>query len=391
MYRHNQRLVFHPRVNFSLQHTSIGDVITTLPAIIHGRLLNPDMEMHVWVGDYLLETVQHLLAPYGEFTVVPGSRVVTMDGRGVVDGKRTVHSGNKSTKIGLNSSGPVIINHMPYDVHTRIKTDMVAFGFRCLLDTDPPDLNAMSYPTLAPLGPRTIEGPYVAVQAGYTAKNREFDPRAMHAVLLGILERGMRPVILGKAVNKMPVIRGDDKRQLMQTVTASEYDSLPAAVREACLDLREQTTVLQARDVLGHAEAVVGIDGGLLHLACTTDVPVVMGLTNTRVDCRIPVRYGIHGWRFGAVVPRDVPCQGCQSNWTLVFGYDFRTCHYKDYACVTNMSGDDLLAAMDGAIDAAKQEREESEPGDRHDTSERAEPRAAPAAAEARAPGGAEE
>lgn len=381
MYRDQSPIRFHPRVNFSLQHAAIGDTITSLPALIHGRRLNPHIEMHVWVGDYVLELVEYLLKPYGEFTVVPGSRVVGTDGKGVLDGKRTVHSGNKSTKLGLHSSGPVVVNLIPYDTHTRTKTDMVAFAFRCMLDTDPPDYAAMSYPT-APLGPRTIDRPYLAVQVGYTAKNREFDARAMEVVLRGALDRGLLPVILGKSVNKMPIIAGNDKRQLMQTVTASEFDSLPADVRHACLDMREQTTMLQARDILGHAECAVGIDGGLLHLAATTDVPIVMGLTNTRVDCRVPVRHGVRGWRFGAVVPRGVECQGCQSNWTLVFGYDFRTCFYKDYACVSNMRGEDLLEAIDGVMHAAKQEREEGESGAGAEAPERAEPAAAPRAFE---------
>jgi ADP-heptose:LPS heptosyltransferase len=254
----------------------------------------------------------------------------------------------------MDSSGPVVMNAVPYDVHTRTKTDMVAFGFHAILDTEPESLEVMSYPTAAPLGPRTIDRPYVAIQAGYTVKNRAFPATAMQPVLEWILAQGMLPVILGKTLNKMPVIVGA-KNNTMETVTQSDFDAVAEVVRHQCLDLRDQTTLVQARDVLGHAEAVVGVDGGLLHVAATTNTPIVYGLTNTTERCRTPVRHGLPGWRWRPVMVKGLACQGCQSNWTLVYGHDFRTCYYQDYACVTQLDGQDFINALRGLLDERAQ------------------------------------
>jgi len=289
--------------------------------------------------------VRLLLKPYGEFTVVPGSKVEAVRHAHHQEGKTRINKSHKDArKAGGSLSGPVVMNALPYDVHTRCKTDMVAFGFHAILDMEPPSIDAMNYPT-APWGPKTIEGRYVAVQAGYTAQNREFHPSVMGPVLEWCAEQGLRPVILGKSVVSMPFIVGS-KDKKMTTITKGDFDLLPDALRAQCLDLRDKTTLVEARDILAHAACVVGVDGGLLHVAATTDAPIVYGLTNTAWACRIPVRHDTPGWRCLPVVAPDLACQGCQSNWTLVYGHDFRTCYYKDYACVTGLRAEDFIAGI---------------------------------------------
>jgi hypothetical protein len=76
--------------------------------------------------------------------------------------------------------------------------------------------------------------------------------------------------------------RHEDQPHADRDQRRDEADRHPRAERPAaevvfgeCIDLREKTTLLELRDVLGHAAAVVGVDGGTLHLAGTTDVPIV--------------------------------------------------------------------------------------------------------------------
>jgi len=91
---------------------------------------------------------------------------------------------------------------------------------------------------------------------------------------------------------------------------------------------------------------VVGIDGGLLHLAGTTAVPIVYGMTHVEPRCRPIVRGGQRNWNVVHVTPRNLGCSGCQSNWTLMFRHDFRFCLYKDYACTSALHAEDFINGL---------------------------------------------
>ena len=67
MYRNGIELMSEDKMNFVFNHGALGDVICSLPAVVHARRTHSDiMKMKVWAPVWQQELVRHLLAPYGE-------------------------------------------------------------------------------------------------------------------------------------------------------------------------------------------------------------------------------------------------------------------------------------------------------------------------------------
>jgi hypothetical protein len=321
MWRDNCELVLHSKVGFLLSHGALGDTITSLPAIIYARATHVlEIRMTAWVRADLVPLVS-LLAP--------GVKV------------KSLEDFNAEHK-GADGKHPFSMNSGPHNTMTRNKRDMVDFAFNCLLDTEPFCHEMRNYPA-APLGPRTIAEKYVALTTNGVFPNRTMRPALMKALLEGLLERGLKPVILGKSDASVPMLTCNER---IAVKSKSFVDELPELLAQ-CIDLREKTGVLEARDILGHAEAVIGIDGGLLHLAGTTDVPIVYGLTIVAARHRGITRHDTYNWRLKHIVPRELACSGCQSNWTLVFGHNYKDCAYNDNLCIDRLHPQDFLDAFD--------------------------------------------
>lgn len=109
------------------------------------------------------------------------------------------------------------------------------------------------------------------------------------------------------------------------------------------VDLMNKTSLLELASIMGQSKAVVGMDSGPIHLAFTTDVPVVCGFTTVAPELRIPYR-GLA--KTEAVVP-GITCSFCESNWALNT-WNFNNCPRKmELAeCVTKMSADKFINAL---------------------------------------------
>lgn len=109
------------------------------------------------------------------------------------------------------------------------------------------------------------------------------------------------------------------------------------------VDLMDKTSLLELATIMGQAKAVVGMDSGPIHLAFTTDVPVVCGFTTVAPELRIPYR-GLA--KTESVVP-NIHCNFCESNWSLN-AWNFSNCPRKlELAeCVTKMSSDKFIKAL---------------------------------------------
>jgi hypothetical protein len=109
------------------------------------------------------------------------------------------------------------------------------------------------------------------------------------------------------------------------------------------VDLMNQTTLEELATIMGMSKCVIGMDSGPIHLAFTTDVPVVCGFTTIRPDLRIPYR-GLAKTR--SVVP-NILCNFCESNWSLN-RWNFNDCPRKmELAeCVTKMTANKFIDCM---------------------------------------------
>ena len=109
------------------------------------------------------------------------------------------------------------------------------------------------------------------------------------------------------------------------------------------VDLMNKTSLLELASIMGQAKAVVGMDSGPVHLAFTTDVPVVCGFTTVAPELRIPYR-GLA--RTEAVVP-NIACTFCESNWSLNT-WNFNNCprQMELAECVTKMTSTKFIDAL---------------------------------------------
>jgi ADP-heptose:LPS heptosyltransferase len=246
------------------------------------------------------------------------------------------------------------LNTALHNTHTRCRVHMVDYAYNFLINAQPETMEQRSYLTKAPLGPRPqlpygpgCGGPwqeqaYVVFPVGATSDNKLFHASVMGPIMSWCLEKGYRPVIVGtKTSHTQTEIRGE-----MKPITIREQTQmLDPEIFKRCVDMREKTTLLECRDILGHAAAVVGVDGGTLHLAGTTDAPIIYAMATALPKHRYIARHGNHEFRIRYVLPRDLECTGCQSNW-VGLAHHFTECVYGDNKCMTLLHPDDFINGL---------------------------------------------
>lgn len=327
-YRDNTQLLSEKQVNLVLNHGALGDVITSLPALVRARQSHPNgLNIRVWAPSWQEELLKHLLAPYGEFEILHFEDFPK-------DWKDRKDWGQ----------GPVALNSCPYNTHTRNRTHMVDYAFHYLLDACPENMEQRSYPTLAPFGERTVHGKYIVFPVGATSDNKLFRASVMAPIMQWALDNGYIPVIVGTKTSFVKAQSADGS--IEPIVLRDEVDKLPIDIFQLCVDLREKTTLLQLRDVCAYAQAVVGTDGGTIHLAGTTDTNIIYGLTTTLPQHRYIARHGDPHRKIRYVGPRNLECTGCQSNWILFFHHDFRFCPYGDSICTEKLDAEDFINGL---------------------------------------------
>lgn len=326
MYRKGEQIITSDEHNFVLNHGALGDVITSLPPIAFARQMYRSMMMKVWCPPWQMDLLRHLLAPYGEFefhdvTTMPATR---------------------AARVAMNM-GPLSINTAVSSSHTRCRVHMVDYAYNFLINAQPENMEQRSYLIKAPLGPRPkIEGDYVVFPVGATSNNKLFKASVMGPILHWCLENGYRPVIVG---TKTSHTQTEMDGVMKPIVIREESQMIAKNIFGRCLDMREQTTLLELRDILGHARAVVGVDGGTLHLAGTTDTAIVFASGTTLPKHRYIARQGNPSHKIRYVGPRDLECTGCQSNWPLVTLH-FTECAYGDNLCMDRLHYDDFINGL---------------------------------------------
>lgn len=329
MYRNGKEVVTHTDHRFILNNAALGDMVTSLPAIIFAmQRVNQEVKLTVYVPPWQIDFVRHLLAPYGTITVGDLDDVPVK-----LEDRRAAWP-----------DASVSMNGAVQNTFTRNRVHMVDYAFNFLLDARPESMEQRNYPTEAPLGqPQQLGGPYVVVPTGATSDNKLFKASVMEPVLLWLINGGYQPVLVGTKMSFTRVQLGDKLSE--QLVIRDEVDKLSGSVRGYCLDMREKTTLLELRDLCGYAAAVVGVDGGTLHLAGTTDVPIVYAMGTTLPTHRYITRQGGPSHKIRYVGPRDLECTGCQSKAVLT-RHDFRHCPFSDNVCMTMLHPEDFINGL---------------------------------------------
>ncbi len=185
---------------------------------------------------------------------------------------------------------------------------------------------------------------YAVITTGITTNTRAVPGKYWQYLVEYIKSIGLIPVFLGKAV----VTTGNATN--IHTRFSDDIDY-------ACgVDLRNQTSLMQAASIMSRAAFVVGHDNGLLHLAGCTDVPIVFGYNLASPEHREPRRpvgrvYNV------TLSNEELACNHCQSRTNFVIGFNFRECFYGDTRCI-DMLFDNEAARWKLQIDRALMDTE---------------------------------
>jgi len=90
--------------------------------------------------------------------------------------------------------------------------------------------------------------------------------------------KGFMPIFIGKT--------DMDKTAREQIIPKS---ALPDDVSEYGIDLRNRTSLSQLASIMAQSRAVCGLDSGPIHLAGTTEVPIICGYTSVAPEHRLRI------------------------------------------------------------------------------------------------------
>ncbi len=292
-------------INFVLMNGGIGDFINFTSSLIWVAETQKHVDGFVWAHDPMLEVCRFLFKKYPNFRVhnrldfekycVEGALIVAPQ---------------RSTQF-LNATGQHLLD-LGFNYFGQIDSPPEGWGYLPRIDYTGP----WKWPELKQVKRYAIFTP------GATTDVRTVPAYAFNELVDYVSGLEITPVFLGKKT-----IAGSYEAKFEEG-----YDYTKG------IDLREQTTLLEATQIMRGAEFVMGLDNGLLHLAGCTNVPIIFGHNITTVKHRqIKRREGIT--IDITINEKDLECIGCQSRMRYT-KHSFDKCIYTDKMCLTMMFQD---------------------------------------------------
>jgi ADP-heptose:LPS heptosyltransferase len=109
------------------------------------------------------------------------------------------------------------------------------------------------------------------------------------------------------------------------------------AKNEGFIDARNSFSLQQVKELISNAQLFLGTDAGPLHIAATTQTPIVSFFTIAHHNLRMPLRD--NRCIFKPITPK-IDCYGCQSNFSLAEPW---VCQRKDFHCTSTFDIDEAL------------------------------------------------
>lgn len=311
-------------INVTLINGGVGDLVGALTPIDYALKRYPWITPLIWLPDMMKELAQNLLPP--------GTNVFSyseMKGR------------YEPTRITKTTQ---------WDGHfSAMKIHSVDYAFQKMLDELPPieERNYLRYKPGQPGSarfdfPLILQEKYVVITTGFTSEVKEFLPQYVNEIVDYIHSKKYGVVFLGQSntpTGGHHVIHGKFRHEINFAKG---------------INLVDKTTLLQAAEVINNASCVVGVDNGLLHVAGTTEVPIVGGFTFITPESKMPYRHNQLGWNFYPVLPDEsLSCKFCQVTTNLLYGHDYRNCLWQGeydnrrYLCVKQMRPEKFIAHLE--------------------------------------------
>lgn len=283
--------------NFTLTQGGMGDYICWMIAFQWIAKNAPWIAGRIFAPGYFIEFARYF------FDDNPNWKVYLID-----DFAKYAEQG--SLIRGPNDQNPQFIN--------AVGASLVDIGFAYFANLSPAP-TGICYPKLElddsylPRQFHGIKGKYAVFTPGGTTFARIIRGRHLNPLVADAVRRGLTPVFLGK--------------HHLADIHCSYYDD--DIDFSQGIDLREKTDLLEAAAIMKHAAYTIGLDNGLLHLACCTDASVVFAYNIAHPSQRRPIR---HSGILEEIIltKEDLACIHCQTNVKLLCYHNFRNCIYED-------------------------------------------------------------
>jgi len=273
----------------------VGDYINWCSSIKYIHETYPHVDGQLFTSELFLGVARHLFGNY------PRWRVEHLDTFPTNHVQGSILAFPKPNSQLLNACGAHLMD--------------LGFAYFLCKSPPPPEHNYLleinyngvwKWPELDP------KSSYAVFTPGSTTDVREMPVQAFDELVAFTKSKGITPVFLGKRV-----LSKEYKAKFLN------YDFSQG------IDLRERTDLLEAVQVMRGARFVIGLDNGLLHMAGTTDVPIIFGHNIASPEHRYLRRR--KGLTLDMVVSeKDLACIGCQSKMRFIDKHDFRFCFFKD-------------------------------------------------------------
>lgn len=300
-------------INIVLMNGGVGDHVASLVAIDYITKNYPWIKVLAWMPDFLVEFAKHLLSPK-----------VETNGFSQMPGRYQPKRPTKTTEWNGHIS-PMKISCTDY-AFLRLCDEIPGLEHKNYLKIDPSKIDIAKF---------NLPSKYIVITTGYTAAVREFPAAEINKIAVAAKDLGFNVVFLGQSQTKTGTTH------LIKGTFSPEIDF------KAGINLIDQTSLLEAARVMGAAQAVLGVDNGLLHVAGCTDVPIIGGFTTVSPKLRMPVRHNELGWNYYPVVPHyTLGCRFCQVKTNFLYGHDYTKCLYSDNLCTTHMTARAFLERL---------------------------------------------
>lgn len=111
------------------------------------------------------------------------------------------------------------------------------------------------------------------------------------------------------------------------------------------LKISKNISIQQVSELIERAKAFVGVDTSTLHIAASTDTPIISVFTSAHHDFRKPLR---DDSKFFPIIPENLDCYGCLKD--IPAPATSVTCRRGDLACLRDIDPDHIFTNLLASI-----------------------------------------
>lgn len=291
-------------LNVLIQEQGLGDMIANLPALRYIHKKYKHIKLNIWVPDFI--------APLYRLAI-PNPHSV-----------RGYSEGEKKYKHGLATIATGRSNHKGIN---SMKIHPVDYAFLVLCN-EQPEIEYKNYPRLDLSKIKTnhlnLPEKFVCISVGATAPVKAISGSIINSIAKHAIKKGYTPVFLGSTKQEI----GKDGVVLKVTLNEEVDYSLG-------LDLTNKTNILETARIIDLSKCLIGMEGGLTHMAGLTDTPTISSYTFADPKRLMPIRNNILGHNIYPIEPAlDLECRYCLTYTNFIYDHEFSSCFYGDYQCV---------------------------------------------------------